>query len=220
MKGILSKTENGWVVNYHFSVNNNDWETLPLHPEFIEMMDTCFTSKFTRDVDFEIVTETYEDGKGCTYAKLIHHSVDTTKMINHIVDTNEMVCMFEPRTDTSSATVCKHCGQEKFLHNQVPDVRKMVSNVEIGKKRWDDWDEFNKKACYPEDHQSAFADGFTRGAKWVNEIAKETLYTEEQVREAIDLARETKDSYFTEGYKRITKYTSFEIIQSLKQPKP
>lgn len=76
MKGILSKTENGWVVNYHFSVNNNDWETLPLHPDFIEMMDTCFTSKFTRDVEFEIVTETYEDGKGCTYAKLIHHSVE------------------------------------------------------------------------------------------------------------------------------------------------
>ncbi|NDB87250.1 MAG: hypothetical protein EB127_31895 [Alphaproteobacteria bacterium] len=45
---------------------------------------------------------------------------------NHSVDTNEMVCVFEPRTDTSSATICKHCGQEKFLHNQVPDVRKMV----------------------------------------------------------------------------------------------
>jgi hypothetical protein len=209
MKGILSKTENGWVVNYHFSVKNNDYETLPLHPDFIEMMDTCFTSKFTRDVEFDIVSE-WENGEvgvnGLTYAKLIHHSVDTTKMINHIVEANEMVCMFEPRTDTSSATVCKHCGQEKFLHNQVPDVRKMVSNVEIGKKRWDDWDEFNKKACYPEDHQSAFADGFTRGAKWVNEIAKETLYTEEQVREAMNctvLSAKAKE----------------RVIQSLKQPK-
>ena len=25
-------------------------------------------------------------------------------------------CIFEPRTDTSSATICKHCGQEKYLH--------------------------------------------------------------------------------------------------------
>jgi hypothetical protein len=214
MKGILSKTENGWVVNYHFSVKNNDYETLPLHPDFIEMMDTCFTSKFTRDVEFDIVSE-WENGEvgvnGLTYAKLIHHSVDTNEMINHIVEANEMVCMFEPTTDTSSATVCKHCGQEKFLHNQVPDVRKMVSNVEIGKKRWDDWDEFNKKACYPEDHQSAFADGFTRGAKWVNEIAQEILYTEEQVKQAIyravHLTLSDKSCY------------SDEIIQSLKQPK-
>lgn len=26
-------------------------------------------------------------------------------------------CIFEPRTDTSSATICKHCGQEKFMHD-------------------------------------------------------------------------------------------------------
>ena len=28
-----------------------------------------------------------------------------------------MNCQFEPRTDTSSATICKHCGKEKFFHN-------------------------------------------------------------------------------------------------------
>jgi hypothetical protein len=138
------------------------------------------------------------------------HSVDTNEMIDHIGEANEMVCAFEPTTDTSSSTVCKWCGKEKFLHNHVPDVGKMVSNVEIGKKRWDDWDEFNKKACYPEDYQSAFADGFTRGAKWVNEIAKETLYTEEQVREAIDRARNYNDGWVE---------TENEIIQSLKQSK-
>lgn len=27
-------------------------------------------------------------------------------------------CQFEPSTNTSSATICKHCGQEKFLHKQ------------------------------------------------------------------------------------------------------
>jgi hypothetical protein len=25
-------------------------------------------------------------------------------------------CHFEPTTNTSSATICKHCGREKFLH--------------------------------------------------------------------------------------------------------
>ena len=83
--------------------------------------------------------------------------------------------MFEPRTDTSSATICKHCGKEKFLHNQVPEVKKMVeiTFLEIGRKRWEDWLEFNKKACYPDEYQSAYADGFTRGAKWMQEQLKQ-----------------------------------------------
>jgi len=25
-------------------------------------------------------------------------------------------CQFEPTTNTSSATICKHCGREKYLH--------------------------------------------------------------------------------------------------------
>jgi hypothetical protein len=186
MKGTLQKNEyNLWVVRYRETTPLSiTTETLRLHPEFIEMMDTCFTSKFSQEVEFEIVTE-WENGEvgvnGLTYAKLTHHPVDTNKMIDHIGEVNEMV-------------------------NHVPDVGKMVSNSEIGKRRWDDWDEFNKKACYPEDYQSAFADGFTRGAKWVNEIVKETLYTEEQVREAMNctvLSAKAKE----------------RVIQSLKQPK-
>jgi hypothetical protein len=94
MKGTLTKTEQGWVVNYNYSVNNNDWCTILLHPDFIEMMDTCFTSKFTHEIEFEIVTE-WENGEvgvnGLTYAKLIHHPVDTNKMIDHIGEVNEMV---------------------------------------------------------------------------------------------------------------------------------
>ncbi len=209
------KTENGWVVRYDRRTlqdpSAEDGE-LPLLPDDLWVIDhTGYALGVKQEIEFEEITEDIVNPINkhlikFTYAKLIHHPVDTTKMINHIVEANEMVCMFEPRTDTSSATVCKHCGQEKFLHNQVPDVRKMVSNVEIGKKRWYDWDEFNKKACYPEDHQSAFADGFTRGAKWVNEIAQETLYTEEQVREAMNctvLSAKAKE----------------RVIQSLKQPK-
>jgi len=79
MKGTLHKTEQGWMVSYlseykqsHSSVN--EWRYIPLHPYFIEMMETCFTSKFTQEVEFEIVTE-WENGEvgvnGLTYAKLI-----------------------------------------------------------------------------------------------------------------------------------------------------
>jgi hypothetical protein len=56
--------------------------------------------------------------------EVIDQLVDTNEMIDHVGEVNEMVCMFEPRTDTSSATICKHCGKEKFLHNQVSDVGK------------------------------------------------------------------------------------------------
>ena len=42
-------------------------------------------------------------------------------------------CIFEPRTDTSSATICKHCGQEKFLHIQLPQQEICIScNEEKG----------------------------------------------------------------------------------------
>lgn len=47
-----------------------------------------------------------------------------------------------------------------------------ISDIDIKKKRWEDWDEFNKKADYSEDCASPYADGFTRGAKWVLEQLK------------------------------------------------
>jgi hypothetical protein len=81
MKGKLTKTEKGWMVNYKYSVNKNDWETLPLHPDFIELMDTCFTSKFTQDVEFEMVLCSHSKSKDDCYAKLINHSVDSNEMI-------------------------------------------------------------------------------------------------------------------------------------------
>jgi hypothetical protein len=51
MKGTLHKTEQGWVVDSFYETPSS----LPLHPEFIEAMDTCFTSKFTQEVEFEVV---------------------------------------------------------------------------------------------------------------------------------------------------------------------
>jgi len=84
MKGKLHKTEKGWVVRYRETTPLSiTTETLPLHPDFIEMMDTCFTSKFSHEIEFEIVTEWWngEVGvNGLAYAKLINQSfIDNRK---------------------------------------------------------------------------------------------------------------------------------------------
>jgi len=85
MKGTLNKHEEGWLVRY------GDMQFLPLHPDFIEMMDTCFTSKFTQVVDFEMVLCSHSKSKDDYYAKLIHHIVESNEMIDHIGDANEMI---------------------------------------------------------------------------------------------------------------------------------
>ena len=100
--------------------------------------------------------------------------------------------------------VIDQLGETNKMIDHVPDVGKIVEDVEKLAEKYPYGGREGSKRL-------AFIDGYN--------TAKETLYTEEQVREAIEMARETKDSYFTEGYKRITKYTSFEIIQSLKQSK-
>jgi hypothetical protein len=85
MKGTLNKHEEGWLVRY------GDMQFLPLHPDFIEMMDTCFTSNFTQVVDFEMVLCSNSKSKDDYYAKLINHSVESNEMIDHNGDVNDMV---------------------------------------------------------------------------------------------------------------------------------
>jgi hypothetical protein len=80
MKGTLNKHEEGWLVRY------GDMEFLPLHPDFIEMMDTCFTSKFTQVVDFEMVLCSHSKNKDDYYAKLIIHTVESNEMIEDDVE--------------------------------------------------------------------------------------------------------------------------------------
>jgi hypothetical protein len=42
-------------------------------------------------------------------------------------------CIFEPRTDTSSATICKNCGQEKVLHNHNRQVPQLYTEEQLSK---------------------------------------------------------------------------------------
>jgi hypothetical protein len=108
---------------------------------------------------------------------------------DHSVDTNEMI---------------DHIGDVNEMVNPVPDVRKMVE---------DDVVKLAEEYAFKVYH--AFED-----ATWFRPLnlgyyagynkAKETLYTEEQVRDAIDRARNYYDGWVE---------TENEIIQSLKQPK-
>jgi len=233
MKGTLQKTEQGWVVNYNYSVNKNDWETLPLHPndhrDYVLDIKGYFHFYTGKEVEFEIVKE-YTDShtnQVQSYAKLIDHSVDT----------NKMVCMFEPRTDTSSATICKHCGKEKFLHNQLPDVGKKVDDTyawetpfdfvcqdpdcphcgeEIRLMQEDDEDDvdvaddkelfYQKQVMNPYTSDSPSYVAYEKGFIEGYNKAKEILYTEEQVIAIVEKSRATG-------------LTAEYIIQSLKQPK-
>jgi hypothetical protein len=82
MKGVLINNPIGWVVNYNFTEDKTDWEQLPLHPDFVDMMDTCFRPSFSQEVEFEIIDEysnpeLYEGvplWEGTKYAKLIKQS--------------------------------------------------------------------------------------------------------------------------------------------------
>lgn len=77
MKGLLYKTEQGWMVDYPQAFNNG---ILPLHPKDEEMMDSIFTAKFTKDVNFEIVKEYTDEhtNQVQSYAKLVKPQADKT----------------------------------------------------------------------------------------------------------------------------------------------
>jgi len=78
MKGFLNKTERGWFVG---PTNDMAGVIYPLHPKDEEMVESAFTSSFTRDIEFEIVKE-YTDkhtNQVQSYAKLVKPQADKTE---------------------------------------------------------------------------------------------------------------------------------------------
>jgi len=201
MKGTLVKTDQGWMVEYwvdeRTSIGHKSWwEKLPLHPDFIEMMDTCFTSKFTHEIEFEIVRYCKKHNSDpsknsvCTldcgyeevsYAKPITGLIDTSQTVNHI-DKVETV-------------------------NHVPDVGKMV---EDDIKKIERLAELNgspdSSGFY--DYKEGFVDGYLEGYN----KAKETLYTKDQAKEIWNSGQEY---WKTSG----ASITFEELIEKLKQLK-
>lgn len=162
MKGKLYRKTEGWMVFYvekNSAYTSTSYQkSLPLHPDnsTVILYEKHPLDWDGKEVDFEIVNESWDGYKGCTYAKLI---------------------------------------------NQVPDVRKMVE---------DDVEKFALK--YIDDEWSDADDtvrfGIEVGVKIGYNKAKETLYTEEQLREVIEDARDCTSYVNTD-----------EVIRSLKQHK-
>ena len=78
MKGYLFKTELAWLVK---PMENESTEmTHPLHPDDVKWIQQCFTSKFTSEVEYEVVEETFEVRYGeawlSKFAKLIPKNLE------------------------------------------------------------------------------------------------------------------------------------------------
>jgi len=251
MKGTLNKHEEGWLVRY------GDMEFLPLHPDFIEMMDTCFTSKFTQVVDFEMVLCSHSKSKDDYYAKLItpsrKHSItdygvegidscleykEYNEMIDHIVDANKMVFPkdingvvvklgdkiqgigslkfqdgFEiDRTPIVTANIQNgklyfgNLSAESFtLGFKIVESKIVENDVEkLAKEEYPIFDGGLLSIAYNQKHSRVdFIKGYNK--------AKETLYTEEQVREVIRNCFKSNTLGFL--------ITEDDMMRTIKQPK-
>ena len=164
MKGTLTKTEQGWRVQYDVI---NSIRSLPLHRDDISDIlsnpDSKIENLVGKEVEFEIVKEYIDShtNQVQSYAKLINHISDISKMVEDDV--------------------------EKLAEHYSTQMEDVSDN--LGK--------YLVKAVY--------IDGYNK--------AKENTYTEEQVREAIDMATTSKYDY------KLNFYSSDEIIQSLKSKK-
>ena len=82
MKGLLHKTEQGWFVG---PTDDMAGVIYPLHPKDEEMMDSIFTAKFTKDVNFEII---YVDVVGKEY---LSNKVPYAKLVNMTPDKSDEI---------------------------------------------------------------------------------------------------------------------------------
>jgi hypothetical protein len=96
MKGTLHKTEQGWIVEYA------KHSELPLHPDdeslwmFAELNEEWKDKLDGKEVEFDIVSDTYEKpGKGNTYAKLIPSKEQQKQLITEIMDLDAKDGLYE-----------------------------------------------------------------------------------------------------------------------------
>jgi len=74
-----------------------------------------------KEIHKQEISDAFFEGK--SNGMDISHPLSLTKEISFeeyyqetFVSKGSDECQFEPTTNTSSATICKHCGREKFLH--------------------------------------------------------------------------------------------------------
>ena len=182
MKGTLHKTEQEWVVKYPISSVHPTLQALPLHPDEDELKMVMILNVPVCEFEGKEVEFEIVIHKETSkhYAKLIPSKEQQKELIKEIMDLDAKDGLYE---DTS------HRGYPR------PD--------DVDKFEQDAWDNYEhvEGNLYSTTFRNAFKLGYNK--------AKETLYTEEQVRVAMSMARKLSG----------VAYTNDEIIQSLKQPK-
>jgi hypothetical protein len=167
--------------------------------------------------------ETYEANNYDAWDEVIDQLGDTNEMIDHIGEVNEMVDHVPDVGKMVSDTYtgenpfnfvcqdpdCPHCIEEI---NQMRDDYLEDDLVKLVISEWNEYEERTGNPPYM--YHLGFTEGYNK--------AKETLFTEEQLKTAIH-----KAIIFSEENRKITlgeyavKFPNFyeELIQSLKQPK-
>ena len=80
-------------------------------------------------------------------------------------------CIFEPSIDTASATICKWCGEEKFLHTpQLPQQEISDEEIDFTARKYV-CDEY-EKLIFDYENYDTYND-FINGAKWYREQLKQ-----------------------------------------------
>lgn len=212
MKGFLHKTEQGWVVRY----DERTWQDpsaedgeLPLHPEQLipQYLAYRILDFGNAQVEFEIVEgcctpegqiKRYVDCKGCdkkqSYAKLIPSKEQQKQLITEIMDLDAKDGLYEDDVERFS-----------FKH----ELQNLIN--EHSMENGSDTPDFIL-ASFLYSCLESFNHAVRQREQFYNK-AKANLYTEEQVRQAIDMATTSKYDY------KLEFYNSDEIIQSLKQSK-
>jgi len=208
MKGTLHKTEQGWVVNSFYEIPTS----IPLHPKNVRQIEEdakVFDNIEARiaaysEVEFDIVTEwpTGEVGvNGLTFAKLIDpdqkRKIDLQKL-----EAKLDKLLSEETPESFHKWLEGKRGPIRTYHS--PKVDEMLKEIEEDNIK--DWAHLTSvsKGLDGSVYQSTYEQGFIEGYK----KAKSTLYTEDQVRKAIEDARDI-----------ISHVNTDEVIKSLKQPK-
>jgi hypothetical protein len=239
MKGKLIYDQEGWWVQ-HTATSPDGTEYFQtdtmLHPDDVKFLEDCnlvFDNLEARiaaypEVEFEMVTETVmsvgnseeQDEYTHTYAKLISpkessYQLEYNRYMKTFVNSNlnpPTIEQFVDKVNTDS-DFAKYWGpggkeQQKQLITEIMDLDAKDGLYE---------DEVDKLAHQYNPVMKLDAEFIRAGFKAGYNKAKETLYTEEQIMEAmLQISEYYADNLGKEidGHKK-----ALEIIQSLKQPK-
>jgi hypothetical protein len=216
MKGTLHKTEQGWVVRYlqtepKYIGERQSLQGVFIHPDYVALCSYSFYEG--KEVEFEIL-----QGADVLYAHLFKSNPKEKQkqLITEIMDLDAKDGLYEHSVSPTYTGEYPFPPKDKCKQNDTVNdvdadfpIEHKLASVWVFDTNASKWSNNDDTAG---DNHASFIAGYLK--------AKETLYTEEQVREAIDIARK---GTVTDAYGDLEVLYSFEkeeIIQSLKQGLP